>query len=88
MLQGSNRLQRGLNYMGYIASMQPPGAELPMYALYDGAHDTAAALTSEAFQAWVFDVPNPVAPPVASLGGVWPSLLVATVDPPSAMRSF
>ena len=64
MVQGSNRLQRGLNYMNHLArawpslSLQGDGAPLPppSYAIGEGlAHNSSRFYHSEQFQAWAFN---------------------------------
>ncbi len=57
MLQGSNRLQRGLNYVGYLGALarNRTSAWRPKYGLFDGAHDAAAFYAAPLFADWVFD---------------------------------
>lgn len=51
MLQGSNRLQRGLNYVGHL--MQVFGDEYKLiYGLVVGGHDKLAFLSSSFLRAW------------------------------------
>ena len=57
MLQGQNRLQRGINFMAYLAEIRADG-QRPPHGLFYGGHDSLAFLTSEQFQAWAFDVPR------------------------------
>ena len=64
MLMGTNRLQRGLNYVDYlrtVATEHNRDGKLiadpwPMHALFDGGHDNKAFYSSPAFRSWVFGV--------------------------------
>jgi hypothetical protein len=50
LLQGSNRLQRGLNYIGHLERM---GAGVE-HGVFEGGHDNAAFYASDLFQEWVY----------------------------------
>jgi hypothetical protein len=52
MLQGSNRLQRGLNYVSYLASSTPDATIT--YAAFDGGHNQSAMMFSDTLQSWAF----------------------------------
>mmetsp|Transcript_3353 Transcript_3353/g.7076 ORF Transcript_3353/g.7076 Transcript_3353/m.7076 type:complete len:439 (-) Transcript_3353:56-1372(-) len=56
MMQGTNRLQRGLNYMSYTKAMQ---AKLNLessfeFGFFDGGHSDQDFFASELFQKWVY----------------------------------
>jgi hypothetical protein len=52
MLQGSNRLQRGLLYVQYLQATYP-GTGFPTWGQFVGAHDNSAMYTSPTLQEWV-----------------------------------
>ena len=52
MLQGSNRLQRGLNYVSYLRALAPTAS--PVTASFEGGHNNSAAFFSEAVAHWTF----------------------------------
>lgn len=54
--QGSNRLQRGLNYMSYLRDFYARRDEEyePVWGTFAGGHDSNAAYTSKLFREWVF----------------------------------
>ena len=62
MLMGTNRLQRGLNYVDYLRTVaaehhldgKVTADPWPKYALFDGGHDNKAFYSSPAFRSWVF----------------------------------
>lgn len=66
MLMGTNRLQRGLNYVDYLRKVATEHINIrdgkliadpwPMHALFDGGHDNKAFYSSPAFRSWVFGV--------------------------------
>mmetsp|Transcript_59660 Transcript_59660/g.156449 ORF Transcript_59660/g.156449 Transcript_59660/m.156449 type:complete len:158 (+) Transcript_59660:1-474(+) len=59
MVQGSNRLQRGLNYVHYLQYFYAARGD-PSYkatwGLFDGGHDSAACFSSPLFTEWVFGI--------------------------------
>lgn len=63
ILQGSNRLQRGLNYMSYLRDFHARRQESysPVWGTFTGGHDSNAAYTSEVFRKWVFTDNDPSA---------------------------
>jgi len=50
MLQGTNRLQRGLNYMGHLKEALPNYT--PKYSIFYGGHDNYAAFLSHDWILW------------------------------------
>ena len=50
--QGSNRLQRGRNYISYLQSIAPD-AKLAT-ATFDGGHNNSGSFFSDALSKWVF----------------------------------
>lgn len=50
MLQGSNRLQRGLNYVAYLSKLYPQ-RQIP-YAFFDGGHSVADFLGARQLREW------------------------------------
>jgi len=50
MLTGKNRLQRGLNLMGYLARLFP-GSQ-PVWGIFDGGHNFLLAYASRHWTAW------------------------------------
>jgi len=56
-LQGSNRLQRGLNYVGYLRHFYEKRgvAYKPPLRIFDGGHDSSQCFASGAFREWVFE---------------------------------
>jgi len=55
MLQGSNRLQRGLNYAAYLQTKPHPGnRKAPDF--FVGGHDDKGFFNSVAFKAWAFGI--------------------------------
>lgn len=53
MVQGSNRLQRGLLYGAYLADAFPDSPP-PMVATFTGGHNNSAFYASEAFAKWAY----------------------------------
>merc|ERR1712242_416418 len=56
MNQGSNRLQRVLNYMGHLRN-SIPGYE-PTYGLFNAGHAPVVAYSSDYFARWAFIEPK------------------------------
>lgn len=56
LLQGSNRLQRGLNFVSHLRDFFARRNETyhPMFSVFSGAHNGTSAFTSDTFRAWVF----------------------------------
>jgi len=56
MLQGSNRLQRGLNYIAYLEDLYASHdiAYSPKVAFFNGSHDNVAWAMSPAFRHWTW----------------------------------
>jgi len=52
MLEGSNRLQRGLNYVLYLANLNNGTA--PPHGFFDGGHSNAAFYASDLFKEWAY----------------------------------
>jgi hypothetical protein len=52
LLQGSNRLQRGLNYVSYLQAVAPD-AEV-VTATFDGGHNNSGAFFSAPLSSWAF----------------------------------
>jgi len=57
MLQGSNRLQRGLNFMSYLTSNASGLSFEPLFAVFPGGHDMQSCYNDSHFRAWAYD-PN------------------------------
>jgi hypothetical protein len=55
MVQGSNRLQRGLNYIGYLAGRR--GGRAPPFGFFAGAHNFPAFVASAKFMEWAYGTP-------------------------------
>jgi len=53
MLTGKNRLQRGLNFMGYLAHVFP--GSKPVWGVFEGGHDFLLAFSSRYFTAWAIE---------------------------------
>jgi len=53
MLTGKSRLQRGLNFMGYLEHLFP-GSQ-PVWGIYDGGHSCILAFESHHFTAWALE---------------------------------
>jgi len=53
MVQGANRLQRGLNYMSHLEDVLP--GYTSHWAIFDGGHNHDKAFQSGYFRHWVFD---------------------------------
>ena len=53
MLEGTNRLQRGLNYMGYLAAYTNQTVA-PKHGFFDGGHNNSAFYASSIFKQWAF----------------------------------
>jgi len=51
MIQGSNRLQRGINYMLHLATL---GANVA-YGFFEGGHSNPAFYASDLFKEWVYE---------------------------------
>ena len=51
MVQGSNRLQRGINYMEHLNNV---GGNVT-YGFFEGGHDNAAFYASDLFNDWAFN---------------------------------
>ncbi len=54
MIQGSNRLQRGLLYVQYLQTQY--GSKFPVWGSFHGAHNNSALYSSPTLQSWVFKV--------------------------------
>lgn len=56
LLQGTNRLQRGLNFMGHLRDFyaRRDKVYVPTFSIFSGAHNGTSAFTSDAFRAWAF----------------------------------
>jgi hypothetical protein len=52
MVQGTNRLQRGLNYISYLKTLYP-SAEPTKWGTFNSGHDNAAFYSSTDFQRWI-----------------------------------
>jgi len=87
MVQGSNRLQRGLNYVHYLQYFYAARGD-PSYkatwGLFDGGHDSAACFRSPLFTEWVFGI-KPTRPK-GILGNDKPSSGVLKEGKPSGLR--
>jgi len=53
MLEGTNRLQRGLNYIGYLAAYSNNTVS-PKHGFFDGGHNNTAFYASSIFKAWAY----------------------------------
>merc|ERR1712194_216751 len=52
-LQGSNRVQRGINYMWHLRNFYSSNT-WPQYGFFEGGHDAGAFGRSKQFSEWVF----------------------------------
>ena len=53
MLTGSNRLQRGLNWLSYLRWFYGSGGEQPVrFDFFQGGHDARAMMRSDVWQQW------------------------------------
>lgn len=50
---GTNRLQRGINYIGHLRKLSQQ-AHHPQLSFFDGGHDNKACYASPAFRRWAF----------------------------------
>lgn len=57
LLQGSNRLQRGLNYVAYLKHFYKERGVTykPPVRIFDGAHDSTRCYGSQEFRMWAFE---------------------------------
>ena len=53
MLQGSNRLQRGINYVAYLRQLSG-NAERPQMGFFDGGHNNSGFYASTLFISWAY----------------------------------
>lgn len=58
MLEGSNRLQRALNYCDYLSRLSGQGSAWPRRDFFVGGHNNSAFYASAAFNRWAFGLPS------------------------------
>ena len=54
VLGGSNRLQRGLNWLGHLRHLYAGAHFQPRHGFFAGGHDDQAMARSEPYQRWMF----------------------------------